>query len=483
MSPASLTFLGHQSWLVEIGDTRVLVDPVLTDSFGHSDRLRFEIYPARQVAVEKMPSLDAVLVTNEHLDHFHLNSLDLLPPETRILMPRMMPKVCVRALEDAGRQVELVELGAVRRIGAVDVVFVPGGPDAPMWENRVASVFVRHAEEKVGGVFIQSDTSIAVPSLEGGCDPDIVVATHNGQVPPAGHLGAFDNMLPVGSADFAEVTGLRLLHGVLSDVVANFPSVRYVTFSGGGYVQVPAKHGEFLWGDFEQLAGIASRLSLTTRVLGMSPGQTVVVGDGAEVRYCQAEWIDPAEPSRPVAPSDKEAVAEPDLSEPLLPLFDEQLTGEDRALVESELQLMAPLLMQANLGRHLITQNTYLDKPVGPHRFAVHMRGFDAAGEADDGSRTFVLNFNNGRFEEQPLDLRDCLFSVPSGIDVNAVDLVAVLRGRIHIWELAVSRMRQWYLCDKFDSPVGFLYGYYSEQVRPELAAELYRNVRALAWR
>ncbi|HEY0699702.1 MAG TPA: MBL fold metallo-hydrolase, partial [Micromonospora sp.] len=317
MSPASLTFLGHQSWLVEIAGTRVLVDPVLTDSFGHSDRLRFEIHPARQVVVEKMPSLDAVLITNEHLDHFHLNSLDLLPLGTRILMPRMMPKVCVRALQEAGRQVELVELGAVRRIGAVDVVFVPGGPDAPIWENRVASVFVRHAEENDGGVFIQSDTSIAAPSLDGGCRPDIVVATHNGQIPPAGHLGAFDNMLPVGSAEVAEVTGLRLLHGVLSGVVSNFPSVRYVTFSGGGYVQVPAKHGEFLWGNFEQLADIASRLSLTTRVLGMKPGQTAVIGDGTDVRLCQAEWIHPAEPSRPVAPSDKEAVAEPDLSEPL----------------------------------------------------------------------------------------------------------------------------------------------------------------------
>lgn len=59
--------------------TRILVDPVVEASFGHSPRLRFEIHPARRIDLDLMPRVDAVVVTNEHLDHFHLPSLRRLP--------------------------------------------------------------------------------------------------------------------------------------------------------------------------------------------------------------------------------------------------------------------------------------------------------------------------------------------------------------------------------------------------------------------
>ncbi|HEV7651510.1 MAG TPA: MBL fold metallo-hydrolase [Actinophytocola sp.] len=473
---STITFIGHQSWLVETGDTRILVDPMLTTSFGHSPELRFEIHPARDVG--DLPPIDAVVVTNEHLDHFHLPSLRMLPADVPVIMPRMMPQVCVDEVRALGRTVRLVPLNEVERVGDAELYLLPGAEGAPMWENRVASVYVRAAADTGGGVFIQSDTATATPPESIGCTPEIFIATHNGQVPPAGYLGAFDNMLPLGTGEATEGTGLRMLQGVLHEATDHFDSVRYLAFSGGGYVQVPPKHGEFLWADYQALARLANKLTLTIEVLGLTPGQAARVGaGGAEITT--VPWISPGAPTHPVVPSDRNDTAEPDLGAEVLPLFDGELTDGDRTLIRAELDAMSPLLMQARLGRHLINENVYLDSPTGPHRYAFHLRGYVPADEEDDGTRVFALNLNNGRFEELETGLRDALFTIPSGVDTNAVDLLAVLRGRIHIWELAVSRLRQWYLCDKLDSPVGFLYGYFSEQVRPGLARELYRQLKA----
>lgn len=478
MKPTAITFIGHQSWLVDVDGTTILVDPVLTESFGHSDRLRFEIYPAREVDIQRVPQIDAVVVTNEHLDHFHLPSLLKLPGHVKILFPRMMPRVCVDALLAAGRDVDLVAFGETVRVANAELCFLPGADGAPIWENRVASLYIRSTNSRSGGVYIQSDTAVSKPNSALLCSPEVFIATHNGQVPPAGHLGAFDNMLPLVTQEASEVIGLRLLHGVLHQVTDNFDHVPFVAFSGGGYIQVPPKHGEFLWGDFEQLADIANQLSLTTKVLGLRPGQTATMNDTSAV-VTNADWIRASEPSVPVPKSEPNDLGEPDITEDVPPLFDAVLTDADRSLILAELKVMAPFMMQSKLGRHLITQNTYLESALGPHRFVFHLRGFQARSHRDSGTRVFGLNMNKGRFEELPLDLRECLFSVPAGMDVNAADLLAVLRGKIHMWELAVSRLRQWYLCERFDSPVGFLYGYFSEQVRPEIAKELYRGLVA----
>jgi hypothetical protein len=476
MNQTSVTFIGHQSWLVEVAGTRILVDPMLTDSFGHSGKLRFEIYPAREVAVQDMPQVDAVAITNEHLDHFHLPSLLQLPVSVKYLMPRMMPRVCVDALISVGREVVFMEFGELLRVSGAELCFLPGGDEAPVWENRVASLIIRSATSHEGGVFIQSDTAAKRPNGILKFHPEVFIATHNGQIPPAGYLGAFDNMLPLRTFEASEVTGLRMLHGILHQAADNFDDVPFVAFSGGGYVQVPAKHGEFLWGDFEQLADIASQLSLTSKVLGLTPGKEAVI-TGREVEIRDTDWIRARPPSIPVAKSDPNDTTEPDITEVLTPLFDADLTRDDRVLVLHELDAMAPLMMQAKLGRHLISQNMYLDHAVGPHRFVFHFRGFHTVSGDDDGTRVFGLNMNKGSFEELAIGMRESLFTVPAGIDVNAADFLAVIRGQIHIWELAVSRLRQWYLCDRFDSPVGFLYGYFSEQVRPELAARLYEGL------
>ncbi|GGT21783.1 MULTISPECIES: MBL fold metallo-hydrolase [Streptomyces] len=465
----AVTFMGQQSWLVEVAGARILVDPVLDTSFGHSSALRFEIHPARRIDMDLMPPVDAVIITNEHLDHFHLPSLRRLPADIPVVMHRLMPAVCVDHLRELGREVHLLGHAEPMKIGGAEVLLLQGDKDVPVWESRVTSLYVRPAGAP-GGVFIQSDTAVS-HRTPADCTPEVFIATHNAQVPPAGELGAFDNLLPVPAADAPEVTGLELLSALLNDTAALLPSVRLFALSGGGYTQLPRKHGEFLWNDFGALERVANALSIDKKVLGLAPGESAVYGR-APVDRELVPWITPVAPSSPVESSDRQARADVDLSAPLPPLFEQGVDEADMRLVLRELAGLAPLLMLSPLGRNLVNTNTYLGRRVGPSRFAVHLRG------TPRGDEVHALDLNSASFQVRPGGLRDALFSIPSGIDVNCADLLAVLRGEIHIWELAVSRLRQWYVGDRMESPVAFLYGALSEQVRPDLAARLYRALR-----
>ncbi|MFE7623306.1 MBL fold metallo-hydrolase [Streptomyces sp. NPDC057509] len=469
--PDAIAFLGQQSWMVEMGGARILVDPMLDTSFGHSDQLRFEIYPSRRVDLDQMPPVDAVVVTNEHLDHFHLPSLRRLPADVPVVTHRLMPKVCTDALEAIGRKVQLLGHDEPLRIGGAELRLLLGDPDVPVWESRVASLYVKPAGAEGGGVFIQSDTSLSQDTAAG-CTPEVFIATHNAQVPPAGELGAFDNMLPVPEPQAPELTGLDLLFTLLNGTTEQFPSVRLIALSGGGYVQAPRKHGSFLWNDFAELEDIANALSIDKKLIGLAPGELAEYGQ-SPVLKTGLPWVTKTEPALTVEPSDRQARGEFDPGAPLPPIFERTADEADMRLIHDELAALAPLIMLAPLGRGLINSNAYLGGETGPLRFAVHLRG------TPQGDVVHALDFNSARFEPCPGGLRDALFTIPSGIDVNAGDLAAVLRGEIHIWELAVSRMRQWYLGDRMDSPVGFLYGALSEQVRPDLAARMYRSLGA----
>lgn len=52
-----LTWLGHGSWLVEVADQRVLLDPFLTDN------------PSAKVKPEELDPIDHILISHGHFDH------------------------------------------------------------------------------------------------------------------------------------------------------------------------------------------------------------------------------------------------------------------------------------------------------------------------------------------------------------------------------------------------------------------------------
>jgi L-ascorbate metabolism protein UlaG (beta-lactamase superfamily) len=89
-----ITFIGHATLLLEIGGTRILTDPNFERKLG----LVLPRVAAPGIAIDKLPRLDAMLLTHAHADHLSFKSLDLLPRD----IPLYAPPVIAQWLRQKG---------------------------------------------------------------------------------------------------------------------------------------------------------------------------------------------------------------------------------------------------------------------------------------------------------------------------------------------------------------------------------------------
>jgi L-ascorbate metabolism protein UlaG (beta-lactamase superfamily) len=123
-SPDAVTWLGHSLVVVELDGQRVVTDPVLRRRVTHLSQ-------PREVAVDELGRIDAVLISHVHYDHLDLGSLRRLDRSIPLVVPRGAKRIVRRcAFEDVrevvpgdvfhvgGLRVDVVEAahGTVRRI-------------------------------------------------------------------------------------------------------------------------------------------------------------------------------------------------------------------------------------------------------------------------------------------------------------------------------------------------------------------------------
>lgn len=75
----AVTWLGHATFLVRIGGKNILTDPYLTDWATPLQGFGPKRYVAPGVAIERLPKIDAVIVSHNHYDHLDARTVLRLP--------------------------------------------------------------------------------------------------------------------------------------------------------------------------------------------------------------------------------------------------------------------------------------------------------------------------------------------------------------------------------------------------------------------
>src|ERR1051325_5332305 len=78
-----VTYIGHATLLLEIGGAPILTDPTFDPKLG---RLLPRV-SAPGIALEKLPKLNAILLTHAHADHLSFDSLERLPQNIPLFAP------------------------------------------------------------------------------------------------------------------------------------------------------------------------------------------------------------------------------------------------------------------------------------------------------------------------------------------------------------------------------------------------------------
>jgi L-ascorbate metabolism protein UlaG (beta-lactamase superfamily) len=180
MSPASLTWLGHSTVLLELDGTRVVTDPLLSRRIAHLWRAD----PVPELAAR----VDAVAVSHLHWDHLHVRSLKRLASGAVLIVPRGTERLVGRL--DFARVVP-VQPGDTVDLGGVSVeVTHAEHPRIRRWNVRSEAVgYVFHGSRRA---YFAGDTDLFDGMRELGEHLDLAllpVAGWGRNLPP-GHLDA-----------------------------------------------------------------------------------------------------------------------------------------------------------------------------------------------------------------------------------------------------------------------------------------------------
>ena len=476
-----MTFLGHQTWHISDGQVSVLLDPILKPMFGLAE-LPFEVWPPRTVDIEAMPAPSAVILSHERPGNFHLPSLNLLDKSTPIYTGMTFPAVAVEAIIRLGFSVRRVDFTAPLRLGRMEITLYPAAADSSLWESRSAQPLVRlidHPHEE--GVFLGAGAHLSdayLAQIASGIRPRprMAVVSHSTPSIPSGALGLTQNLLD-GPDQTLRTTGLEILHDLLISYLDPLPGLPAVALCGNGYLSPDSPHGPFLYSDHRELAEQANRLQNLFTVYGPRPGNTLILPIDGPITMDPVDWVH--------INLDLEAIerrrltnfiACPRQVEPKAATcqLDERTWGEAANLLERELPTLASSLISTRMGNLMSGMHEYRRRPLNENRMVLRL--LDPPGRPGD-VECWALDVTSPRFVSiAPAERQDDLARYPFGVELFYQDLLALLEGRVQVWEIVSHSAHFWYVGDTLDSPAYALLAVLGERQRPDLPAGCYRQ-------
>lgn len=456
-----ITNVGHQTWFVHGEVADILVDPVITRTFGNDSALQFEIWPPREVELDAFRDVEVVALTNEHLDHFHIPSLILLSSFVRqAFVPPLFPKAAEDVLRQLGYE---VARGNCTVVEELELEFLsPAAREVPVWESRCASLLITSRPSGTSAL-IQSDTILPTGEAR---TVDIFVATNNSQIRPPGWEG-------LGLSNFLDepdsvLSHLRQLGSVYSERLAG---CRFVTFAGGGYRSIPRLHEPFALADSVVVADLLNESSVEDRFVGLAPGETLHP-DGS---ITKEPWVREAEPlADEPANRPEDGGSNGLLVAPILP-HGERSAQVLLQSVEAHSRTLQRMLAASEFGNALVDTNVWL----GRHRGADERLGILLLHDDERFMMSFDLAENRFRVSSYEHDLTHAISTYPFGVVAWLSDFEAMVACRLQPWEFFSTAARQWFALDPLLSPAAFFYAALCETVAPEAARIVYEGVLA----
>jgi L-ascorbate metabolism protein UlaG (beta-lactamase superfamily) len=153
-----ITYIGHATLLLEIGDVRVITDPNYEQTLGGF----LPRVTAPGIALESLPRLDAILLTHAHFDHLSFKTLDRLPRDIPLFAPPSIARWLVskgyrHAMPlEASKQALLGSAGRVR-LHAAAATHEGSRYAIDRWRSAANMYLIESDEESI---FFAGDTAL-----------------------------------------------------------------------------------------------------------------------------------------------------------------------------------------------------------------------------------------------------------------------------------------------------------------------------------
>lgn len=248
-----ITWVGHATVLIEVGDTRIVTDPALTHRLAQLRRRHPE---------PDLGSVDTVLLSHLHMDHLHAPSLRRVAGGARVVAP-------------AGGE-RLVD-----RVGAASVTGIRRGDRFDVGDVVVEAVHAEHGTTRG-------------PYSRASADPvGYVVRAPGATIYFAGDTGLFDDMRGLGPIDVALVPiwgwgktlgELHLDPATAAEATDRIDPARVIPIHWGTYSPVRPGRTAPTWLDrpIGEFRRHLDELDLADRLVALDPGGTIelVSADG-----------------------------------------------------------------------------------------------------------------------------------------------------------------------------------------------------------